>query len=314
MKPKIAVIGSANVDFIMQAPHLPVVGETVTDCTYMQTFGGKGANQAVAAARAGGDVTFVAVLGNDPHAQTMIADFKRNSGIRTDWITVEQDIPSGAALVMFDANGDNYLTVAPGSNYRLTPERVKHAEPVIAESTWLILQMEIPTDAIETAIALANKHGTKVLLNYAPVRDMSVQLTSAVHALVVNESEAAALSAEQVPGTDIEQAKNVAAKLRERGSHSFVCLTLGKCGSVVSAPGVCEHVPAFAVDPVDATAAGDTFCGALAVALGENRPLLEAVRFAGAASALAVTGMGAQPSIPRRTDIDAFLSRQHHPR
>ncbi len=305
--PRITVIGSANVDFIMRAPHLPDVGETVTDCEFFQTFGGKGANQAVAAARAGGAVSFVAALGSDVVAHSYL-DALRADRIDTAHVTLEADVPGGSALVMFDGEGENYLTVAPGSNYRVTPERVRAAEDVIAASDWIVLQQEIPGASNRSALELAAKHRRPVLLNYAPANDLSLQPNDAVHGLVVNEIEAAALAAEPLPSADETTARRIATDLRTRGGHRFVVVTLGKAGAVVADDAGTWTVAAFNVKAVDTTAAGDTFCGALAVALAEDQPLREAARFASAASALSVTRVGAQSSIPTRSEIDAFLA------
>ncbi|MEZ5278090.1 MAG: ribokinase [Opitutaceae bacterium] len=306
MKPKITVIGSANIDFVMQVGHLPAKGETVVDGRFFQAFGGKGANQAVAAARAGGAVCFVAALGGDLLARTYL-DNLRKDGIDTEQVTLEPGIAGGSALVMFDQQGDNYLTVAPGSNYRVTPERVHAAEDLIASSDWIILQQEIPLESNRAVLELAAKHGRPVMLNYAPAHDLRLKPDASVHGLIVNEHEAASLSGRSLAAENQVEAARMATALREKGGHRFVVLTLGKAGSVFADAFDTRAVPAFPVNAVDTTAAGDTFCGSLAVSLGEGRPLPEAVRFASAASALSVTKVGAQSSIPTRSDIDAFL-------
>jgi ribokinase len=307
MKPRITVIGSANVDFIMQVMRLPAVGETVADGRFFQAFGGKGANQAVAAARAGGAVAFVAALGSDPLAQSYLAQLKED-GIDTEHVSLESDIPGGSALIMFDEQGDNYLTVAPGANGRLTPQRVHAAEDVIAASDWIILQQEIPVESNRAVLEVALRHERPVLLNYAPAQDLSLRPDAAVHGLVVNEVEAAALAGKPLDAEDRQSARELARELRRSGGHRFVVITLGRAGAVLDGTAGAADVDAFAVDAVDTTAAGDTFCGTLAVSLGEGRSLQEAVRFASAASALSVTKVGAQSSIPARADIDALLA------
>ncbi len=304
-KDRITIVGSSNVDFIMKLPHLPAVGETVTDGQFMQTYGGKGANTAVAAARAGGRTTFITALGDDLYAPRILENF-RNDGIDTGRIFTNAGPSTGTALVMFDGRGENYLAVAPGTNDALTPQRVRECEDVIADSAMVLMQMEIPADTILEVLRLARQHGTRVLFNYAPVRGLAVPVGDAMSVLVVNEVEAAAL-ADQAVAT-VDDAKRVAGVLRQRGP-AVVVITLGKQGAVVSAEGLETAVPAMAVQVVDTTAAGDTFCGALAVAMVQGRPLPEAVRFANTAAGLSVTRIGAQPSIPRRDEIDNALAR-----
>lgn len=306
MKPHITVVGSSNVDFIMQVPHLPDIGETVTDGNFVQTFGGKGANQAVAAARAGGDVTFVTALGNDVYVQQQLDNFQADD-ISTEYIAIEPDIPSGIALVIFDQKGDNYLTVAPGSNYRMTPERIQRIERVIARSDWIILQQEIPVAANRAVLELAAKYEQPVLLNYAPAIDLTLQPDANVHGLVVNEVEAAALVGKSFDSENIEATIELASQLRKKGEHRFVIITLGDKGAVFAKKLETGHILAHKCQAIDTTAAGDTFCGALAVALGEGKVLTDAIWFASAASALAVCKVGAQPSIPQREAINTCL-------
>lgn len=306
-KPRITVIGSANVDYIMQMPRLPAVGETVTGGVFTQCFGGKGANQAVAAARAGGAVTFVAALGSDATAHRY-RDLLKAEGIDTAAVSIEADVPGGAALIMFDANGDNYLSVAPGSNKRVTPERVRDAASAIEFCDWLMLQQEVPVQTNREALRLAAEFGRPVMLNYAPAHRPELEPQPAIHALVVNEHEAAALLGVAVDATDMEACRGQAAELRDRGGHRMVVITLGPAGAVFADNHGVDTAPAHAVRVVDSTAAGDTFCGYLAVALAEQQPLARAVGFASAAAALAVTRAGAQPSIPARSETEALLT------
>ncbi|MDF3130441.1 ribokinase [Kiritimatiellaeota bacterium B1221] len=306
MKPSITVIGSANVDYIMQVPHLPAKGETVMDASFFQAFGGKGANQAVAAARAGGEITFVGALGNDATAKVYLEGLKAD-GLNTDHVSMERDTAGGSALIMFDGQGDNYLSVAPGANACVTPERADAAEEVIAAADCVVLQMEIPLETNERILELAAKHETPVILNYAPANNLGLKPSEAIHGLVVNELEAAALAGEDADRVDSDSAGALADRLRKNGGHQFVVITLGKDGSVFADAAGVQRGKAFVVDAVDTTAAGDTFCGALAVALGEGRSLADAVRFAAGASALSVMQVGAQSSIPRREAIESFL-------
>jgi ribokinase len=305
---RILVIGSANVDRIIRLPHLPARGETVTDGQFMQTLGGKGANQAVAAARAGGAVTFLAALGCDPEGDAMHAAFARD-GIDVSLALRVADTPSGAALVMCDAHGDNYLAVAPGANDRIRPAHIDAAASAIAAAKMIVLQMEIPSDSTRRALELAAQARVPVLFNYAPVRARDVPVSGQMTWLVVNEVEAAALSG--LPVSSRDEAFRAAEVLRRQGPRG-VMVTLGCDGACILDSAGSLYAPAFSVAPVDSTAAGDTFCGALAVALVEGRPLPDAVRFASAAAAIGVTRLGAQSSIPVRPEIDAFLHA--HPR
>ncbi|MEO0514168.1 MAG: ribokinase [Planctomycetota bacterium] len=306
MPAKITVVGSANLDFIMRVPRLPAVGETIMGGEFSQAFGGKGANQAVAAARAGGEVALIASLGSDATAETYLAQLQAD-GINTTHVNRETDVAGGAALIMFDHHGENYLTVAPGANLRVTPERVLAAQDMIQTSDWVVLQQEIPVATNRAVLEIASKHDTPVMLNYAPANDLSLRPDAAVHALIVNETEAGLLGGVNIDPADREACQQLAARLRQDGGHRLVVMTLGKAGVVFADADGFDAVPAFAAEAIDTTAAGDTFCGALAVALGEGQSLADAVRFASAAAAVSVTRIGAQPSIPTREEIETRL-------
>lgn len=301
--PPFTIIGSANVDMIMKVPRLPERGETVTDGTFMQTFGGKGANQAVAAARLGGDARFVACLGRDVFTPAMVENFRRD-GLNLAGVRFVEDRPSGSALVMIDQGGMNYLTVAPGSNAVLSPDQIAGEWTRIEQSGLILLQMEIPVETNREILKRARAAGIPVMLNYAPAHSIHPDLLAGLDTLIVNENEASALSGIE-PADDVsaERAVRVLAAMGVRR----VILTLGAAGSLIFSDEHVTRVPAYPVEAVDTTAAGDTFCGALGVALLEERPLLEAVRFATAAAALSVTRFGAQPSIPTRIEIDRFI-------
>lgn len=305
MSKSIVVIGSSNIDFIMKMDHLPAQGETVTGAVFMQTFGGKGANQAVAAERAGGDVTFISCVGDDPYAPQMLAGFQE-SGIHIDHIYQALGTSTGTALIMIGEGGHNYISVAPGANAHLTPERVDAVRDVIADAAYVLMQFEIPPAAIAHVLELAAEEGVPVVWNYAPALPFDVSRLDKVAIVVVNEPEASVLTGLTV--TDQASAKAAALKLRELGVNTAI-ITLGEAGSVVAtgaSPDV-AHIPAFSVAAVDTTAAGDTYCGCLVVALAEGKSLVEAVRFASAGGALCVQRLGAQPSIPWRQEIVAFL-------
>jgi len=305
MAGKVVVVGSSNVDLLMKMPRLPKVGETVTDCVFAQVFGGKGANQAVGAARAGGDVVFVSCVGDDAYGGQVI-DSLRGDGIDTRFVSREPGVASGTALIMVGGEGENYLAVAPGANYRLTPAHVDRAREAIDAAAIVISQCEILPATLDHVIAIGAELGKPVMLNLAPARKIADASLARLAYLSVNETEAEFLTGLKVATErDVETA---AEALLAKGPKTVV-LTLGARGAYVAADGVRALVPGFTVEAVDTTAAGDVHCGALAVALVGGRPLLEAVRFANAAAALSVTKLGAQPSAPKREDIEALLSR-----
>lgn len=305
MSRRIVVIGSSNVDFVMTMERLPQRGETITDATFGQTFGGKGANLAVGAARAGGDVWLVNCVGDDAFGPAIQKNLQE-AGVHTDYVFLEENVATGAALVMVDRQGENYLSVAPGANYRLTPDRVAAVCPLVAEAALVALQYEVLPETLYAAIDLAHSLGKPVLFNLAPARPFDLIYLSRVTYLVVNEVEAQALCGFAVDGPD--RAAEAADVLREHGARAVI-ITLGAEGAHLAAPDLRTHLPAFPVEAVDTTAAGDIFCGALATALVEGRSLLDAARFASAAAALSVTRVGAQPSAPSRQEIDSLLKR-----
>lgn len=300
MKRRITVIGSSNIDLIMQLQRLPVPGETVGDGRFTRAFGGKGANQAVAAARLGGEVTFITCLGNDAVAPEILQHFARD-GMDTSHVLRDEDMPTGTALVLVDAEGRNSIALAPGANDALLPEQIEARADVIAGSAMLMLQMETPLATNRRVLELAEAHRVPLMLNYAPIRDRELALSAAITWLVVNEIEAESLCG--MPVSNVEQAHAAAEALRTHGPRCVV-ITLGANGVVLAAENLRAHVPAFPVQPVDTTAAGDCFCGALAVALVEGMPLEQAARFASAAAAISVTRVGAQPSLPARAELE----------
>lgn len=302
----IVVIGSSNVDLIMKMARLPRVGETVTDAEFVQVYGGKGANQAVGAARAGGEVAFVNCVGDDAYTAQMVRNFEAD-GIDTRYVFHETGIASGHALVMIGEAGANYLSVAPGSNYRLTPDRVDAARELVAGASAVVLQNEIPLESNARALALAAEASVPVLWNVAPAVDVPPELFRVpTLTLVANETEAEFLTGR--PVADRAGAEAALADLLALGCGRAV-VTLGARGSLArERGGPTVVVDAFDVEAVDTTAAGDVYCGGLAVALGEGMPLPAALRFASAAAALSVQTLGAQPSAPRREAIDALLA------
>jgi ribokinase len=307
MKNKIVVIGSSNVDLIMKMDRLPEKGETITDAGFFQVYGGKGANQAVGAARAGGNVAFVNCVGNDAYTPQMLENF-RNDGLDIRFVFQKTDIASGHALVMIGGEGNNYLSVAPGANYKLTPELIDRSMPVIDEAAMIIMQYEIPVETIKYVFRIAEEKGIPVMWNFAPARSFDLSYVAKTAILVVNETEAAFLCGQQVE-TD-EEVELAAKKLQELGAR-LVIITLGKRGAFALSATEKVAVPAFKVNAIDTTSAGDVFCGSFAVAQTEGKSLTDSLRFASAASAICVTRIGAQPSTPTRKEIDEFIGNNY---
>ena len=303
MNNKILVIGSANVDFLIKSEKLPRLGETVTDGLFMQNYGGKGANQAVGAARSGGNVAFITCLGDDLYADEIIGNFGKD-GIDSRYVFKEYGVATGSALVMLDSKGNNYLSVAPGANYRLTREHIDVAIELFREAELILIQMEIPLDTTSYIFELAKKYRKRIVFNLAPARPFDLTMLENVYAFVVNEVETSMVTGLRVESED--EIKVAALALLNWGPE-MVIITLGAKGSFVATKKESQFVPAFNVNATDTTAAGDIYCGSLAVALAEGKSLVEAVLFAGAASAISVTRLGAQPSAPTRDEIDALL-------
>ena len=304
MSNRIVVVGSSNTDMIVKLPHLPKPGETVSGGAFSTAAGGKGANQAVAAARAGADVSLVARVGEDSFGEQATTGFV-GDGIDVRHVTRHPAAPSGVALIFVDDAGENCIAVAPGANAGLTPEDVEAAEELITGAAVVVMQLETPIEAVERAASLAREHGVRVILNPAPARPLSDELLGNVSILTPNESEAELLTGIRVE--DDAGAEEAARALVARGVDTVI-LTLGSRGAFVFEAGSGELVPSFEVQAVDTTAAGDVFNGSLAVGLAEGMPLARAVRFANAAAALSVTKLGAQPSAPSRSEIENFLS------
>jgi ribokinase len=300
---KITVIGSSNVDMIIKSQRLPKPGETVGNGVFAKANGGKGANQAVAAARAGGNVSFVSCLGNDDFAPAMLSNFETDN-IDTQFVFTEPNVATGVALILIDKNAENCIAVAPGANYKLSPVMIKKAESLIRESEIILLQLEIPIESVLFAMELAHKHKGKILLNPAPAMLIEDKYLKLVHCLVLNETEAEMFTGQTV-STD-SQIRKAARVLLKKGPENIV-ITLGAKGSFVKNSIKEEFIPAFKVEAIDTTAAGDIYCGNLAVRLVEGKTIFEAVRFASAASAISVSRLGAQPSAPGRKETFDFL-------
>jgi len=305
-RPKIVVVGSSNTDMVVKAARIPAPGETVLGGASVMAAGGKGANQAVAAARLGAEVTLVARLGADPLGDEAIAGYQKDS-ILTDLIVRDPDRPTGVALILVDAHGENSITVALGANEALSPDDVERAADRIRAADAVVMQLEVPLAAVERAAAIARAAGVPVILDPAPAPDggLPEALLRNVTCLKPNESEAERLTGISV--SDLASAERAARALQELGPRTVI-ITLGSQGAIVVDEAAVHHVPAYRVTAVDTTAAGDAFTGALATALGAGAALVEAVRRAAAAGALAATRMGAQPSLPTQAEWEAFIA------
>jgi ribokinase len=307
MKTAITVVGSSNTDMILQTRHIPKPGETVLGGEFSMAAGGKGANQAVGAARAGGQVTFVGRVGQDMFGQQAVAGFEQD-GIDVQYIIRDDEAPSGVALIFVAADGENSIGVASGANARLSPADLEKASNAIRSAKVLLMQLETPLETVQAAAQIAAGAGVPVILNPAPAQDLPDDLLANLAVLTPNESETELLTGIAVQ--DENTASQAADKLLARGVDT-ICITLGPKGTFIATKQHKELIPSTRVEAVDTTAAGDVFNGALAVALAEEKPLPQAVRFANAAAALSVTRLGAQPSAPQRKDIEDF-ARQHN--
>ncbi|MEB2287540.1 MAG: ribokinase [Anaerolineae bacterium] len=306
--PRVVVVGSANVDFVVQTPHIPRPGETVLGQRFVMAMGGKGANQAVGAARLGADVVFVARVGRDIFGDQCVEAY-HGEGINTGYITRDDQEATGVALIAVAADGENSITVASGANMHLLPEHITAAEEAIARADVLVMQLEVPVETVLAAARIAREHDVRVVLNPAPARALPGDLLRLVDVLTPNRIELAqlaGLSEGQVRQLSEEQLGQVLLGL---GVKQGV-ITLGAQGALIADSAGVVHVPAFPVTVQDTTAAGDAFNAGLAVALARGRALVGAARFASACGALAATKMGAQPSLPTEIAVEAFLAGQ----
>lgn len=302
---KILVVGSSNTDLILKVPDIPKPGETVLGTEFLTAPGGKGANQAVAAARTGGEVSFIAAVGDDDYGRNSMEGY-RLDGIDTSHIKVCGNVPSGIALINVSSGGENAITVAPGANHRLEPEDLRAAEEAFRQADILLVQLEIPYETVYEAIKIASSYDLLIILNPAPAGDLPDKILQDVDILTPNETEAEKLTG--IPAASDEGAAEACSYLHGKGVKKVI-LTMGAKGAYLSDPGngIRQSVPGFSMKAVDTTAAGDVFNGALAVSLNEGAGLPAAVRFAHAAAALSIGKIGAQPSIPSRNEIDRFL-------
>ncbi len=301
---QITVVGSLNMDLVARTHHIPQPGETILGGELHTLPGGKGANQAVAAARLGASVAMVGRVGQDAFAGPLL-DNLAAVGVDHTFVSRDPAAATGVALIVVDDAGQNSIVVTSGANMRLQPADIDAAETAVAAARVLLLQLESPLEAVTRAAEVAHTHGVKVILNPAPAQPLPVSLLALVDFLIPNETETALLTGKSINSQ--AQAKAAAAELRQSGVGTVI-LTLGERGALLAGPTETKLFPAFKVTPVDTTAAGDAFVGGLAVALAEGKSLAEAVRWGNAAGALAATHLGAQPSLPTRQALETLLN------
>jgi len=300
MTKHIVVVGSLNMDLVVRTARYPLPGETIIGSDFNTFPGGKGSNQAVAAARLGGRVKMIGRVGADVYGDTLLQTVTR-SGVDTSFIRRDAQAATGIALITVDTSGQNTIVVAQGANARLTPEDVSAAEEAFNGASVLLIQLESPLPSVARAIELARKHGAQVVLNPAPAQVVEAAFLSGVDYLIPNQNELASL-------TGIPSVPEAVSVLRSWGVQRAI-VTLGGEGVLLVDADQEVHLPAHRVQVVDTTAAGDAFVGAFTVALNEGLPIRPAAAWANAAGALAVTRAGAQPSLPTRAELDLFLRK-----
>ncbi len=288
---KIAVIGSASADLVVEAPKRPSAGETLFGTRFFTACGGKGANQAIAAARLGAEVYMVGAVGTDAYGEMLLENYK-NNGVNTQYVRVTDAVGTGTAHIIL-AEGDNSILVVPGANYDISREDIDHAWEMLQQMDIVLLQHEIPKEVIVYAIEKLGKAGVDVLLNPAPAQEMPAEVLAYCRYLTPNEHEFEVLFPDKEAPADLQDK---------------LIVTRGKAGADYYENGQAQRVPTFTVEAVDTTGAGDTFNGALAVAYAEGMEMAQALRFANAAAALSVMGLGAQGGMPKREEVEEFLA------
>ncbi|MBS1935742.1 MAG: ribokinase [Bacteroidetes bacterium] len=303
---KVVVIGSINTDMVVRSPQIPSPGQTLMGHSFISTGGGKGANQAVSAARLGADVTLIGKVGNDALGKISIKNFI-DEKINTAFIYTDTQEPSGVAFIVIDNDGENIIVVAPGANGMLNEEDIKKAKEKIEACDAVLFQLEIPLTTVEAGMKLAKQYKKTVILNPAPALELPDKILSNTDIIVPNQSEAFILT--NIVVSDLYTASKACDALHNKGIETVI-ITMGESGAYVSSTQYKNLVPGFkAGKTVDTVAAGDTFCAALTISLSEGKGLEEAVKFANAAAAISVTRHGAQASAPYRNEVDAFLKK-----
>lgn len=307
MTNKIVVLGSSNIDHILTVPYFLAPGETLSAHQYQIALGGKGANQAVAAGRAGANVQFITAVGDDSFGREAIEQFKKDR-IDTSLIEVIDNEKTGVALIFVNSDGENMIGIHAGANAHISPELIQSKINAIRTTDALLMQLEIPQETVDLAATEAKAHGVTVILNPAPARPLSDEFLAKIDIITPNETEAEILTGIAV--NDKTSAHQAATFLHDKGIR-IVIITMGKLGAWVSESGQGQLISGFTVQAVDTIAAGDTFNGVLITGLLEGLSLEYATIVAHAAAALAVTKQGAQPSIPWREEVDAFLNKHY---
>ena len=298
----IVVIGSSNTDMVIKASHLPQPGETILGGTFFMNAGGKGANQAVAAARLGGSVLFIAKTGDDIFGKQAIELFEKE-GIDTSHIIRDKQQPSGVALITVDDNGENCIVVAPGANATLIPENINEVKEKIENASLVLMQLETPVETVEYVAGIASSKGVKFILNPAPAAKLNDELLKKISIITPNQKEAEMLTGIKV--SDESSAKQAALFLNRKGIGTVI-ITMGASGAFVLHENSHRMIAGHKVKVADTTAAGDVFNGALVVALSEGQKIEDAVTFACKAAAISVTRLGAQASAPHRKEVENF--------
>lgn len=301
--PRICVVGSSNIDLISKVPRLPKLGETLVGHSFHMGYGGKGANQAVMAAKLGAQVTMVTKLGRDVFGEGTLKNY-REQGIDTTHVLFDEKLFSGVAPIFVDDNAKNFIVIVPGANMGLSPTDVHAARAAILSAALLVCQLEIPIETTLEAFRIAKSGGVQTILNPAPAAPLPDELLQLTDICAPNETETELLTG--MPINTLEQAEAAARALLQRGPKTVI-LTLGERGALLVDKHTVEHVPAVPVNAVDPTGAGDAFIGSLAVFLGEGVPMRDAILRANAVAALSVTKIGTQVSFPKRAEADAFL-------
>lgn len=300
--PKICVVGSSNIDLISKVPRLPKLGETMMGHSFHMGYGGKGANQAVMAAKLGAQVAMLTKVGRDVFGEDMRKNYQAQ-GIDTTWVLFDEQAASGVAPIFVDDNAQNFIVIIPGANMALSPADVERASSAITSAALLICQLEVPVETTLAAFRIAKAAGVTTILNPAPAAQLPAELLQLSDLIAPNETETEQLTGLAV--TTLEEAEKAARVLLQRGPRTVI-LTLGERGALLVDADSAEHIAPIKVKAVDPTGAGDSFIGSLAVFLGEGLDLRRAIRRANAVAALSVTQIGTQSSFPSRSEADAF--------